>query len=138
MDPNNPRLYDGWNLIAEWDGSAGTLVRSYLWGLDLSGSRQAAGGVGGLVAMKPAGAVAHFVAFDGNGNVVALLDGNAGTASANYEYGPFGEVIRATGTMASANPFRFSTKFTDDESDFVYYGYRYYNPSTGRWPNRDR
>ncbi len=35
--------------------------------------------------------------------------------------------------MAKANPFRFSTKYTDDESDLVYYGYRYYNPSTGRW-----
>jgi len=27
-------LYDGWNLVAEWDGLAGTLVRSYMWGLD--------------------------------------------------------------------------------------------------------
>jgi RHS repeat-associated protein len=54
-----------------------------------------------------------------------------------YEYGPFGEVIRATGPMAKVNPFRFSTKYDDDESDFLYYGYRYYNPSTGRWPSRD-
>lgn len=39
--------------------------------------------------------------------------------------------------MAKTNPFRFSTKFTDDESDLVYYGYRYYNPSIGRWLSRD-
>ena len=51
--------------------------------------------------------------------------------------GPFGEVIRATGPMAKANPFRFSTKYDDDESDLLYYGYRYYKPSTGTWPNRD-
>jgi|GEM_PF-4681991 len=51
--------------------------------------------------------------------------------------GPFGEVIRATGPMAKANPFRFSTKYQDDESDLVYYGYRFYNASTGRWVNRD-
>jgi len=59
------------------------------------------------------------------------------TVSVSSEYGPFGELLRATGLMAKANPFRFSTKFQDDETDLVYYGYRYYNSSTGRWPNRD-
>jgi RHS repeat-associated protein len=39
--------------------------------------------------------------------------------------------------MAKANPFRFSTKYQDDETDLLYYGYRYYSSSTGRWPNRD-
>lgn len=51
--------------------------------------------------------------------------------------GPFGEVIRATGPMAKANPIRFSTKYQDDESDLLYYGYRYYKPSTGNWLNQD-
>ncbi len=54
-----------------------------------------------------------------------------------HEYGPFGEVIRATGSMARVNPFRFSTKRQDDLTDLLYYGFRYYNPSTGRWLNRD-
>ena len=39
--------------------------------------------------------------------------------------------------MAKANPFRFSTKYQDDETDLLYYGYRYYNASTGRWASRD-
>jgi len=39
--------------------------------------------------------------------------------------------------LAKANPFRFSTKYQDDETDLLYYGYRYYNPSTGRWVSRD-
>jgi len=51
--------------------------------------------------------------------------------------GPFGEVLRATGPMAKANPFRFSTKYQDDETGLLYYGYRYYNASTGRWASRD-
>jgi RHS repeat-associated protein len=51
--------------------------------------------------------------------------------------GPFGELIRATGPMAKANPFRFSTKYQDDETDLLYYGYRYYNASTGKWSSRD-
>jgi RHS repeat-associated protein len=39
--------------------------------------------------------------------------------------------------MARANPFRFSTKYQDDETDLLYYGYRYYNAGTGRWLSRD-
>jgi RHS repeat-associated protein len=39
--------------------------------------------------------------------------------------------------MAKANPFRFSTKYQDDETDLLYYGYRYYNSNTGRWLSRD-
>lgn len=35
------------------------------------------------------------------------------------------------------NPFRWSTKFTDDQTDLVYYGYRYYSAGLGRWINRD-
>ena len=49
----------------------------------------------------------------------------------------FGEPLRATGPLAKANPFRFSTKYQDEETGFLYYGYRYYDPSTGRWPSRD-
>jgi RHS repeat-associated protein len=39
--------------------------------------------------------------------------------------------------MANANPFRFSTKYTDNETGLLYYGYRYYQPQTGRWLSRD-
>jgi RHS repeat-associated protein len=78
-----------------------------------------------------------FVAFDGNGNVTALVNAGDGTVVGNYEYGPFGEVIRNSGPLARNVPFRFSTKYQDDESDLLYYGFRYYKASTGTWPNRD-
>jgi RHS repeat-associated protein len=80
---------------------------------------------------------AHAAAHDGNGNVMALLNLTSGTETARYEYGPFGETARITGTFAKDNSFRFSTKYQDAESDLYYYGYRYYNATTGRWPNRD-
>jgi RHS repeat-associated protein len=32
---------------------------------------------------------------------------------------------------------RFSTKYADDETGLVYYGYRYYDARGGRWVNRD-
>jgi len=62
---------------------------------------------------------------------------SVGAKSRTTTFSPFGELIRTTGTMAKANPFRFSTKYQDDESDFLYYGYRSFNPSSGRWLNRD-
>jgi RHS repeat-associated protein len=118
---------------------ASRLLRSYLWGLDLSGSIQGAGGIGGLLVSQISNSQITncFVVFDGNGNVAALLNAADGSTSAQYEYGPFGEVMRATGPMAKANPFRFSTKYQDDESDLLYYGYRYFNAGTGRWLGRD-
>src|SRR4029077_2195111 len=79
----------------------------------------------------------YFPAFDGNGNVMALVKATDGKTSALFEYGPFGEVMRATGPMARINPFRFSTKYQDDETDLLYYGYRYLSPATARWINSD-
>jgi RHS repeat-associated protein len=131
-------VYDDWNLLVDLDANS-NLVRSYMWGLDLSGSEQGAGGVGGLLLFSDhfSPATCHFVACDGNGTVMVLVNVADGTVSAQYEYSPFGETLSATGSAASSNPFRFSTKYVDSESGFLYYGYRYYNPSTGRWLSRE-
>ena len=129
-------VYDGWNLLASLN-PASAVPQAYLWGLDMSGTMQGAGGVGGLLAITDASQGSHFCAYDGNGNVTALVKADGSGLAAQYEYGPFGEPLRATGPMAKANPFRFSTKYTDYQSGLVYYGFRYYGPATGRWPNRD-
>jgi RHS repeat-associated protein len=128
---------DGWQLAAEINGTNGQRLRSYLWGLDLSGSLTGAGGVGGLLAMNSAASGAHFYPYDGNGNVVGLVSGVDGTRTASLEYDPFGQTLRRTGPAAAENPFRFSTKRTDDALDLVGYEYRSYNPAVGRWLNRD-
>jgi len=132
----NKYVYDGWNLIAILNPQS-SILQSFVWGTDLSGSGQGAGGVGGLLETANYGVSTNFVAYDGNGNVAALIRASDGTNTATYEYGPFGEVVRATGLTAKANPFRFSTKYQDDESDLLYYGYRFYNQSQGRWLSRD-
>jgi RHS repeat-associated protein len=131
-------VYDGWNLLGELNTSSSP-VRTYLWGLDLSGSMQGAGGVGGLLEIVYCGSSTTncFLAFDGNGNVAALANAADGTSVAQYVYGPFGELLRATGPMARANPIRFSTKYHEDEDDLIYYGYRYCNTTSGRWMTRD-
>jgi RHS repeat-associated protein len=128
-------VYDGWNLIAEI-GANGSLVRSYTWGLDLSGSLQGAGGVGGLLSVS-SGSATYFTSYDGNGNIAGLVNTTTGTLDAAFEYSPFGEVIKAVGPAANTTPFGFSTKYTDQETSLAYYGFRYYNPATGRWLNRD-
>lgn len=132
-------IYDGWNLVAQLNGTNSSVIEGYVWGNNLSGSIQGAGGVGGLLKVTDytGGTMHHFVGYDGNGNVAVLVDGSSGAIAARYEYGPFGEPLRATGIMAKRNGIRFSTKFTDNESGSLYYGYRYYNPSTGRWLSRD-
>ena len=81
--------YDGWNCVATLNSSL-AILNSFVWGLDLSGSMQGAGGVGGLVSESYHGATVtnFFIAHDGNGNVSALVNVADGTTLANYEYGP--------------------------------------------------
>lgn len=93
---------------------------------------------------------------DGNGNVSEVLD-DTGAIVAHYQYDAFGNEVVKSGLAADWNKFRFSTKWTEcthlwlDEYDYTadyspglvtdkalcYYGYRYYEPGTGRWLSRD-
>ncbi len=132
-------LYDGWNMIAELNGlTVNSVVRTYVWGLDVGGGLATAGGVGGLLWISElAGGTTHFATYDGNGNVVGLVQSGDGTWSGRYDYTAFGETVRQEGAFGAVNPFRFSTKFTDTETGLLYFGFRYYNPATGRWLNRD-
>jgi RHS repeat-associated protein len=86
--------------------------------------------------MVAATGATYSYSFDGNGNVSELIDGNGSTA-AHYEYGPFGEMLAASGTAAQSSPWRWSTKYQDDETGLTYYGYRFYSAGMGRWVNRD-
>ena len=114
------------------------ILKGYLWGMDLSGTGQGAGGVGGLLAMVDVQETIAAVAFyDANGNLTQLYDWINEEVIAHYEYDPFGNIINQTGTYAEANTFRFSTKYLDGETGLYYYGFRYYDPETGRWPSRD-
>src|SRR5690606_26062226 len=54
-----------------------------------------------------------------------------------YEYDAFGNTVASGGAQAGAFAHRFSTKPRDEETGLYYYGYRYYDPVTGRWPSRD-
>ncbi|MEI7881587.1 MAG: RHS repeat-associated core domain-containing protein, partial [bacterium] len=134
-------LYDGWNLISELSTANGLLsTNSYVWGLDLSGSLQGAGGIGGLLAsttQQPSNSTTVFYLFDANGNVGQLVSTN-GSILARYEYDPYGKLIKdVADSSVRSNPFKFSTKYLDAETGLYYYGYRYYQPETGRWLSND-
>ncbi len=130
-------VYDALRCLAELNATNNTVVRSFLWGLDLSGTVTGAGGVGGLVSMSSAANGEQFYAMDGNGNMTALVTATNGAVSANYEYDPFGQTIRITGTPAKDNPSRFSTKRWDDALDIVLFEKRPYKPTPGNWLSRD-
>ena len=137
-------LYDGWNLIAEYSLNSSTLaltlLRSYTWGLDIARSLSDAGGVGALLQIADhTSGKTFYPCYDGNGNVVALVNSATGAVGAAFEYSPYGEILRADAPDPAAGdqPFRFSTKFTDIETGLVYYGRRYYSPSQGRFLGRD-
>ena len=139
-DTDRRFAYDGWNLIVESEGYNRQLQRIYTWGLDLSGSLQGAGGIGGLVFLTDLSGgtrTTHYPGYDGNGNLTSKTNASDGKAYAQYEYSPYGQLLTATGSYADTNPIRFSTKYTDEETQLAYFGYRYYNSDTGRWLNRD-
>ncbi len=75
--------------------------------------------------------------YDGNGNVSILADASDGSLASEYDYSPFGQTLKATGSATNVNPFTFSTKYQDVETELFYYGFRYYNAETGTWLNRD-
>ena len=134
-------LYDGMRVIQERNENNTPQV-TYTRGLDLAGSWERAGGIGGLLARTAhsgANGVTLTTAFyhaDGNGNVTYLLKLDQ-TAGATYQFDPYGRLLASSGTLAAANTYRFSSKEVMLASGFYSFGYRFYDPATQRWLNRD-
>jgi RHS repeat-associated protein len=59
--------------------------------------------------------------------------------AARYRYDPYGNTISSSGTLASANTYRFSSKevMPFGGGRVYYYGYRFYDANLQRWFNRD-
>ncbi|HEX3624177.1 MAG TPA: RHS repeat-associated core domain-containing protein [Verrucomicrobiae bacterium] len=127
-------------------------LSTYTRGVDLSGTLQGAGGIGGLLARSdnqkivpailtpanpaPGNLVTSYYFNDAQGNVTALVS-PAGMLLAQYEYDPFGNLISKSGLMADVNKYQFSSKEWNGNAGLYYYGYRFYDPNLQRWVNRD-
>ena len=144
-------IWRGWLMQAETTGT-GTPVRTYSWGMDVSGSVGGAAGIGGLESIRThdttTGAIdeTYWVVYDEHGNVTGLaLTSDGRELVASFKYTPSGRFLGVDETSSSMTmsevtsicPFLFSTKYHDEETGLSYYGHRYYNPTTGRWLNRD-
>jgi RHS repeat-associated protein len=140
-------------------GRPQSAIASYVWRPDLGSTPfarrnwQAAGGVRGLVMANyftgANGGGIHLPVMDAMGNVTQVVragvqlnyNGDSMRSEFVYDYDAFGKETRSSTLVAGLNPdsfpFHYSTKFTDPESGFNYYGYRFYDPANGRWLNRD-
>jgi RHS repeat-associated protein len=131
-------IYDG-NLVVQERDENNIPNVTYTRGLDLSGSLEEAGGIGGLLARTDNRTINQdslYYYADANGNVTALFN-SKGTVVGKYGYEPFGNVSMIEGRAAERNTFRFSSKESDLLSGLSYYGQRYYAPEMQRWITRD-
>jgi RHS repeat-associated protein len=128
-------------LIQEHTTRNSATTVSYTRGNDLSGSLEKAGGIGGLLARSSGYSSGNWTSHnyyfaDGNGNVTYMLNSSQSMV-ASYRYDPFGNTISSSGTLASTNVYRFSSKEIHVNSGMYYYLYRFYDPNLQRWINRD-
>jgi RHS repeat-associated protein len=133
-------VYDRMDVVQERN-SGKTPTVTYTRGTDLSGTLQSADGIGGLLARSHGysggtwSTQSHYHA-DGNGNITAMLNSSQASVAA-YRYDPFGRTVTSSGTLASVNTYRFSSKEFNATTGLYYYGYRFYDPNLQRWLNRD-
>ena len=117
-------VYNEYEQIEELDGAnSNAILKKRIWGLSK------------LIA-DVHGSTAYYAVGDANKNITEYLD-RSGAIQAHYEYSPFGKITKKTGIMQNDFDFRFSSEYHDTETGLVYYNYRYYSPSLGRWLSRD-
>ena len=125
-------VWNGWTPWAELNSTNG-IIRTFTFGVDLSGTVGGAAGIGGLLAIRQNG-TNYYVRSDAKGNVTEVRTTNGAVVGA-YSYSPFGKLLSQTNTYNQ--PFRFQSKLFHARSGFVYFGYRWLDPNTGRWLSRD-
>jgi RHS repeat-associated protein len=129
-------VYDGWKPVAEF-GADGSLLKSFVWGLDTTGRLDGGDGSGGLLIVHDATSGSGvFVVSDANGNTWSTLDTATARRTATVDYSPFGSIIGGDDATPTI-PFSWGQKYLDRETGLVYYGFRYYSPSQGRFISRD-
>jgi RHS repeat-associated protein len=103
---------------------AGSVVRSYTYGLDLIAEHQSIGGT----------PTTSFYGYDGHGSV-RFLTSSAGAVTDTYDYDAFGNLLDSTGS--TPNNFRFAGEQFDPDLNLYYNRARYLNTRTGRFWTMD-
>ena len=134
---NNPTetryFYDGWQVCEEQD-AAGATQATYVYGLYID-----------EVLNMQRGGVDYYYHTDDLYNVMTVTDAT-GTAIERYEYADYGQPVDPTNLMvpivgdlsAIGNPYLFTGRRYDPETDWLYYRTRYLDPLAGRFTTRDQ
>jgi|GEM_PF-3220560 len=112
-------LWDGSQVLKEYKGD-GSVKAAYFLGVDRG-------------AIKTGGQWYIYIK-DSRGSITGMVD-QAGNRVATYRASDFGEATVDQGSVY--NPFRWNGEQVDSETGLVYLRNRYYQPSTGRFLQRD-
>ncbi|WP_168123966.1 RHS repeat protein [Paenibacillus sp. HB172176] len=115
--------WDGDQVVAEAtvDNNVPTLKAKYIRG-------------NGLVAREDDQGKAYYL-LNGHGDVVELRDSTGNTKLNQYSYDVFGNIVSQYETIEQ--PFKYSGEMTDDTTELQYLRARWYDPSVGRFINKD-
>jgi RHS repeat-associated protein len=116
-------LYDVYSLTETIDGNGARIAR-YTQGRSVDEPLAAANSIGS----------SYYYQGDGVGSITSLSS-PAGAILGTYIYDSFGNVTNSTGTLE--NPFQFTGREFDPETNLYYNRTRYYNPNTGRFVSED-
>jgi RHS repeat-associated protein len=115
-------VYDGEDILLEHD-SANVLLARYTHGP----------GIDEPIAMTRSGAN-YFYHQDGLGTVTELTDSTGATAR-SYAYDAWGNILEQTGAVE--NPYTYTGREYDAETELYYFRARYYDPRSGRFLQKD-
>ncbi len=115
-------VYDGEDILLEYDGT-NTLQARYTHGP----------GIDEPIAVTK-GSTTYFYHQDGLGSVTDLTDSTGATAK-SYSYDAYGTILESPGTVEQ--PYTYTGREFDAESGLYYYRARYYDPTTGRFLQKD-
>jgi RHS repeat-associated protein len=115
-------IYDGEDILLEYDG-ANVLQARYTHGP----------GIDEPIAVTKAGST-FFYHQDGLGTVTDLTDSTGATAK-SYAYDAYGNIVDQAGTVEQ--PYTYTGREFDSESGLYYLRARYYDPTTGRFLQKD-
>jgi RHS repeat-associated protein len=114
--------YDGDNLIEETN-SSGVAVARYAQTEEVDEP----------LAMLRSATTSYYNA-DGLGSITSLANG-AGVLAQTYTFDSFGNQTASTGSLT--NPFHYTAREFDSETNLNFYRARYYDSSTGRFISED-
>ncbi len=112
-----------------------TTIQNNVLGIGIAGSTHYTRDESGtLLGQRTTSLDRQYVVADRLGSVLALTD-TSGNVSKSYDYDPYGNTTSTGGTGADSR-FRYAEGWLST-GGLYHFGARYYDPSVGRWTQRD-